>query len=406
MASSLQDQADSQMVDGDSASLAEQLAFENSGGAAEDQGGSETPNIADQAGTGEDPGKQNVSFDAEPEPAGEDNPPNFNLDDIHSKPPQPQSQDAGSQGAGSEQSQNQGGGEVTDDLVAAAAQYGISEQNAKQYTGDQLRGLLIDMDRQILAQYQQQQQYGAQQQQQPFQQQQQQQQFQAAAQQNQQQVADGNTGQQTNDEDLVPFEIDDTVIDSGAKEVLDGLQQHYIEMLKQERQRRSQIEQRLSGAEQAANALMQQQQQAAVNDFMTKFDSAISGLEDFKDVLGDGASFQLPAQSIYGMNRQRVLETASVLLNAHSQQGRNVDVNTAVRNAVQLVFPDKMKQSIQREVKGQLRNRQGQFVARPTQRQTEKPATGESRALQRADQWAKEKGLFVGEIGGDTEDTL
>lgn len=378
--SDLRAQADAAMVDDkEMASLEDQLAIEESG--YDDSGGDDSaPDLKEQVGSKDDPGKADAEIDDTPGP--QDLP--INRDDIHAR------RFRAAEEAASGGGEADAGDQISQDAILRARQYGLTEQQAMQYGSDkQLSDALLEIDRQML--------YGPQ----PYYQQQQAQQYPPQQYQAQQQYTpQQQPGQQQADDasaqndDLEPFEIDEFALDSGTREVLQQMDDQYRKAILKEREKAAAMEQRIAQFEQFQQQYAQREQQRQAEQFISEFDSALSEMDDFKEQLGEGGTFQLAPNSPQAASRQRVMQAVGWLMQQHASQGRRVDVKGITQNAVRLTFPEQTQQTAERKVTERLRNRQGQFVSRPTQRRESRKISGEERAARRADEWARAQGLL------------
>lgn len=140
-------------------------------------------------------------------------------------------------------------------------------------------------------------------------------------------------------------------------------------------QRDAEREQRVAAIE---NHYRQTQQDAATQTVVGFFE----GLgEEYADLFGKGPVHMLKSESPELANVNRVLEAADAFAAGFEAQGKRIPSDPVLlKKALLATFPERIEQSARNKLVNQLRNRRGQFTARPTQRQG-RPLTGEDRQV-------------------------
>lgn len=272
------------------------------------------------------------------------------------------------------------GDAIGDDLVALAAQYGLSEAQARRYRSeDDLRQTLLEIDTQA---------YQSQQEQMRQWQAHEQQLRQAQAAPPQQAQPDAGQAAQPEAPDFNWESLED--YDVALSETLrryDQQQRTKIQQLEQ------QIAQQQAVAQQFQQVLWQQQQERARQEqerFFQDLDKGISSLgREFEDLLGTGETSRLVQGSPQWNNRLFLAQTAAQIAMQHQRMGRSVPISEIVKtSAAHIAFPDHYAKQAKQQVRQQIRKRQRSMQSRPSQSSSRGGAKVEQRrerALRRAD---------------------
>lgn len=306
-------------------------------------------------------------------------------------------------------------------LLERARMYGMTEQDAMSYSSERdLERTIFELDRRALndgMRNQQQQAYnyhnGFQQEpQQPnYQQQfgadayQQQPQYQQPPANQPPQPQPQQTPQQPEEFKLPEFELDVSLLDEGAAEVLGEMHNHYEQAFQKMLQHNQQVQQRVELAERFAQEQMQRQQREYQEQYMREFDSAINDLgEQFQEVLGQGVTGELNPQTQQFYNRDQLWRAQAIAMQQHAANGIRPNVKDVVANAARILFPQQYEKTLRAGVQNRAGRRQSQMVSRPTRRQSSQTASEQQQnkresALRKVDQAFINAGLGVDPAG-------
>lgn len=172
-------------------------------------------------------------------------------------------------------------------------------------------------------------------------------------------------------------------------QTLDDMDRHYSGQFQQYGQAVAQHIQNLAG--QVAYLQQQHQRQGyaelerVVDDF---FDT--TG-DEWEGVFGKGGWRQLPPGSPLSLNRYRVTEAATKLLNGTQPTTENV--RAALKKALYAEFGDQQQSLVTQKVRDQARDAAGRFTSRPTNNGSQEPGSAEEQALAFNREWLKKHGL-------------
>lgn len=160
--------------------------------------------------------------------------------------------------------------------------------------------------------------------------------------------------------------------------------------------------QRYEALEQQLQSIQDIHRQAAEAETEQQLDAFFGGLgEEFATLFGAGPGRELKSESNELKERVKVLEAADVLAAGYASRGQKPPADAVLlKKALQLVHSDKLEQLATSRITAKVRNRQGQFAPRPTQRQGA-PASREQRAI--ANIGARLQKLGVNPSGGDDD---
>jgi len=140
-------------------------------------------------------------------------------------------------------------------------------------------------------------------------------------------------------------------------------------------------------AEQAAQALLQQQQTSQLD---VQIDAAIAALGQ-PESFGEGPMANLPPGSPAFTNRQRLCQMADAIAAVDSQNGRPLDLPDVMKRAYRaLGFENSQKDHA--KASNVARNERGQFIARTTNRQAP-PAPPTERARKAVEDFFRSRGI-------------
>lgn len=187
----------------------------------------------------------------------------------------------------------------------------------------------------------------------------------------QQRVDAQSAAQQPQGDETGEFQLklDKDAFDPEIVQAFEGLHGHY--------------QGRLSQMEQALGALLEQHQQQQAAQVSAECDRFFESLgESYHEILGKGAIGDFKPDSEAFKNRSRVVLEAKALIDAYAQAGLPVkSLDTFLHKALRSAFSDKVDQANRKQISTQLRDRKGQFIARPTSAGKRDLPTGEKRAI-------------------------
>lgn len=163
-------------------------------------------------------------------------------------------------------------------------------------------------------------------------------------------------------------------------------------------QQRTALEQRFQSVEER----YRQADEAATEQ---RLDAFFDGLgEEYATIFGKGAGRALNPESAELKERGKVLEAADLLCAGYASRGQQPpSEDVLLKKALQLVHGDKADQLATKRITSQVRDRQGQFTARPTQ-QPPKPVGGDTEAIRKIASKMKALGYGDGSIADEPED--
>ena len=273
---------------------------------------------------------------------------------------------------------------IPEELVQRAKKYGLTDEQIASFEDDpdKLVAAIMAIDTQTVQQ--------AVQQQQQAQQWQQWQQWQ----QQQQQTAEGQEKQEEEDE-IKPVEFDEDMVDPGTAEVLQQMQERYVEQLRRTKQRIEEMQHQLMYSQQVLQQMYAERQREAQVREVQSFDSALKSLPDeVKEKIGDGDFLAMNTASPEYAERYRLFQTQAMLRQQHAAAGRHLSVEEAVQSAAMLLYPETVKSQVKREFQSKVSRRRKQFSSRPNRRTKRSKKSRAQKALERFERWEAAQGML------------
>ena len=274
---------------------------------------------------------------------------------------------------------------IPEELIQRAKKYGLTDQQIESFGDDpdKLVAAIMAIDTQTVQQ--------AVQQQQQAQQWQQWQQWQ----QQQQQTAEGQENQESEDDEIKPIEFDEDMVDPGTAEVLQQMQDRYVEQLRRTKQRIEEMQNQLMYSQQVLQQMYAERQREAQVREVQSFDSALKSLPDeVKEKVGDGDFLAMNPSSPEYAERYRLFKTQAMLRQQHAAAGRQLSVEEAVQSAAMLLYPDTVKSQVKREFQSKVSRRRKQFSSRPNRRTKRSKKSRAQKALERFERWEAAQGML------------
>lgn len=191
--------------------------------------------------------------------------------------------------------------------------------------------------------------------------------------------------------------------DEETQGVLRGIVDQFNTVLRGQNEQIGQFQQ----LQQVFNQAAQQAQQQELRRFADEFDSSVSQLAGWEKVFGKGAGVDLQPNSPELQARLNLCSTVMALQDERRLQGLpEMSLKSAVELAANAVYPDHFKTLVQGQVSQQLRNRKGQFTARPSARRTQGNPTPEEGAKNFVAEFLRERNADPGDYDTDDNDWL
>jgi len=153
-------------------------------------------------------------------------------------------------------------------------------------------------------------------------------------------------------------------------------------------------DQAIQAQQQQLETFIRSQEQFVQQQANHEFDEFCNGLEGWEHVLGHGNAATIPQHSLQFQNRGHLANTANLLQRGRQMQGQPpLSSDELLVRSLHAAFPREYSQIIERQVQGQVAERQQMQIARPTGRRSMSGKTTTEQAASNIEQWFKEKGI-------------
>lgn len=192
--------------------------------------------------------------------------------------------------------------------------------------------------------------------------------------------------------------------DEDSKKALTAINDHYAQRLEA---LESSWKERVDRAENALGVLLEHGVSQTRNAFYEQFDNAVNGLgEKWSETFGKGTHRDLDPSTPAFANRAQLFEATQVINQGRKAQGlAPLPVDQVVQWGLRASFPQQLQTHATQQLQGKVRNRQGQFVARPTARK-EKPLSAEERAEAVVGKILEARGVYTPNVPSEAMDSV
>jgi len=188
-----------------------------------------------------------------------------------------------------------------------------------------------------------------------------------------------------------PYQVtlDEAEFDPALKEALQGVSNEY------HAREQAQAEQ-ITALRAELDGIIGHFDEQATAAYTAEFDAGIAELgEDYEDVFGKGSAADIQRGTPEHTNRTRVWNEIDAGVIGRERTGQPpIPFKEAQMRVVRALFPDKGKQAVRRNIANQLRDQQGRFSGRPSQREMPAPDFGRDPDDQAAVDALKATGKF------------